>query len=276
VKGCWVEDGNFTAVVALFPIISEMGYNGVELPIFDPATLDLIAIRQACVNSGLACTASTAMAQGLSLIDDERRTQGVAWLQNVVRAASALGADLLCGPMAVPVGELRGRGFTSQEFDNCVRSLQEVGAVASAEGVTLALEPLNRFETFMLNTVQDCVRLMTAVDQPSVGLLLDTFHMHIEDKSTPAALPRAGIDIKHFHCSENDRGAVGSGQVDWTGTFQALADVQYSGWLVVESFNAVIPELAGATCIWRPLAESPYALANESLSFLKSKKMTET
>lgn len=257
--------------MALFPLISEMGYNGVEVPIFDPGALDITAIRQACVNSGLACTASTAMAPGFSLIDDERRTQGVAWLQNVVRAASALGADLLCGPMAAPVGELRGRGFTDQEFDTCVRSLQEVGAVAAAEGVTLALEPLNRFETFMLNTVQDGVRLMNAVDQPSVGLLLDTFHMHIEEKSTPDAIRRAGMHIKHFHCSENDRGAVGSGQVDWTGTFQALADVQYSGWLVVESFNAIIPELAGATCIWRPLAESPNALAKESLSFLNSR-----
>ena len=83
--------------MALFPVISEMGYNGVEIPIFDPAALDITAIRQACVNSGLACTASTAMAPGLSLIDDERQAQGVAWLQNVVRAASALGADLLCG-----------------------------------------------------------------------------------------------------------------------------------------------------------------------------------
>jgi len=257
--------------MALFPLISEMGYNGVEVPIFDPAALDTTAVRQAYVNSGLACTASTAMPAGLSLIDDERQAQGVAFLQNVVRAASALGADLLCGPMAVPVGELRGRGFTDQEFDTCVRSLQEVGAVASAEGVTLALEPLNRFETFMLNTVQDGVRLMNAVDQPSVGLLLDTFHMHIEEKSTPDAIRRAGMHIKHFHCSENDRGAVGSGQVDWTGTFQALADVQYSGWLVVESFNAVIPELAGATCIWRPLAESPDALAKDSLSFLNNR-----
>ncbi len=257
--------------MALFPLISEMGYNGVEVPIFDPGALDLTAIRQACVNSGLACTASTAMPPGLSLIDDERQAQGVAFLQNVVRAASALGADLLCGPMAVPVGELRGRGFTDQEFDTCVRSLQEVGTVASAEGVTLALEPLNRFETFMLNTVQDGVRLMNAVDQPSVGLLLDTFHMHIEEKSTSDAIRRAAMHIKHFHCSENDRGAVGSGQVDWTGTFQALADVQYSGWLVVESFNAVIPELAGATCIWRPLAESPFALAKDSLSFLNNK-----
>ena len=257
--------------MALFPLISEMGYNGVEVPVFDPAAFDSTAIRQACVNSGLACTASTAMAPGLSLIDDERQAQGVAFLQNVVRAASALGADLLCGPMAVPVGELRGRGFTDQEFDTCVRSLQEVGVVASAEGVTLALEPLNRFETFMLNTVQDGVRLMNAVDQPSVGLLLDTFHMHIEEKSTPDAIRQAGTHIKHFHCSENDRGTVGSGQVDWTGTFQALADVQYSGWLVVESFNAVIPELAGATCIWRPLAASPDALAKDSLSFLNNR-----
>ncbi len=103
-----VWSGNISAdEMALFPLISEMGYNGVELPIFDPAALDTTAVRQACENSGLGCTASTAMPPGLSLIDDERRAQGVAFLQNVVRAASALGADLLCGPMAVPVGELR-------------------------------------------------------------------------------------------------------------------------------------------------------------------------
>lgn len=257
------------AEMDLLPRISEMGYDGVEIPIFNPATIDIAAVRQALMDSGLACTTSTAMAPGLNLIDPECRTQGIAWLQEIVRTAAALGAHLLCGPLAVPVGELRGRGFTEQEFDACVRSLQEVAAVAAAEGVILALEPLNRFETFMLNTVQDGVRLMDAVAQPSVGLLLDTFHMHIEEKSTPDAIRRAGTHIKHFHCSENDRGTVGTGQVAWAGTLQALADVHYNGWLVVESFNAVLPQLAGATCIWRPLAESPDTLAAESLAFLK-------
>ena len=121
----------------------------------------------------------------------------------------------------------------------------------------------------MINTVADCVALVEEVNSPALGLLLDTFHMHIEEKSTPAAIQMAGPHIKHFHTSENDRGIVGSGQVAWTEIVTALDAVHYNGWLVVESFNAVIPELAGATCIWRPMADSPESLAAESWIFLQ-------
>lgn len=255
--------------LALLPNIRAIGYDGVEIPIFDPATLDVTSVHRALTQNELACTASTALPPGLNLIDEDCRAQGVAWLQEVVQIAAALGAELLCGPLAVPVGELRSRGFTQQEFDACANSLRTLGAVAASEGVAVAFEPLNRFETFLLNTTADGVRLMEAVDHPAIGLLLDTFHMHIEEKSTSNAIRQAKPYLKHFHCSENDRGIVGSGQVDWPGTFQALADVKYDGWLVVESFNAVIPELAGATCIWRPLAASPDALAKGSLAFLR-------
>ena len=265
-----VWSGNVTETeMALLPAIKEMGYDGIEIPIFDPDAIDVRMVRQALAESDLRCTTSTAMAEGLSLIDADRSTQGVAWMQQVIRTAAALGSDLLCGPMCVPVGELRGRGYTQAEWDTCVRSFQAIGKTAAHEGVTIALEPLNRFETFMVNTVDDGVRLMEQVDHSSVGLLLDTFHMHIEEKSTGDAIRAAGRHIKHFHCSENDRGTVGTGQVAWDETFRVLEAIHYDGWLVVESFNAVIPELAGATCIWRPLADSPDALALGSHNFLR-------
>ena len=267
-----VWSGNVTETeLALLPTIKAMGYDGIEIPIFDPDGIDLSAVRQALSDSGLRCTTSTAMAAGLSLIDEDHSAQGVAWMQQVIQTAAAIGADLLCGPMCVPVGELRGRGYTQTEWDRCVRSFQEIGKFASDAGVTIALEPLNRFETFMINTVDDSVRLMDQVDQPSVGLLLDTFHMHIEEKSTAEAIRKAARHIKHFHTSENDRGTVGTGQVAWSETFAALDEIGYDGWLVVESFNAVIPELAGATCIWRALAESPEALARGSFEFLRER-----
>ncbi|MEM7128858.1 MAG: sugar phosphate isomerase/epimerase family protein [Chloroflexota bacterium] len=266
-----VWSGNVTeAEMVLLPKIKEMGYDGVEIPIFDPKAIDVSMIRQAISDSGLRYTTSTAMAKGLSLIDADSSKQGFAWMQQVIRTAAALGANLLCGPMCVPVGELRGRGYSEEEWERCVHSFQEIGKIAADEGVTIALEPLNRFETFMLNTVDDGVKLMDQVNHPSVGLLLDTFHMHIEEKSIANAIRRAGKHIKHFHCSENDRGTVGTGQVAWEETFQALDEINYDGWMVVESFNAVIPELAGATCIWRQLAESPEALAQQSLQFLRN------
>lgn len=270
-----VWSGNVTETeLELFPLIKEMGYDGIEIPIFDPDAIDVQAVRQALADNELRCTTSTAMAEGLSLIDADRSERGVQWLSDVIRTAAALGSDLLCGPMCVPVGELRGRGYTEAEWEQCVQSFQAIGKVAADESVTIALEPLNRFETFMLNTVADGVRLMEEIDHSAVGLLLDTFHMHMEEKSTAQAIRHAGKHIKHFHCSENDRGTVGTGQVAWAEAFDALNAIGYKGWLTVESFNAVIPELAGATCIWRALAESPEALAQGSIDFLQSNRRT--
>ena len=256
--------------LALLPGIKEMGYDGVEIPIFAPDALDVAAVRDALARAGLACTTSTALPAGASLIDAGVAEQSADWLARVVEVAAGLGAPVLCGPLALPVGERRGRGYTQAEWDCGVRSLRRVSQVAERLGVALAFEPLNRFETFFLNTAADGVRLADEVGSPAFGLLLDTFHMHIEEKSTPAAILHSAGRIKHFHASENDRGVVGSGQTAWAESFAALRKSGYTGWVVVESFNAVIPELAGATCVWRPLAESPEQLAQESLHFLRA------
>ena len=258
-----------TRALRLLPSIAAMGYDGVELPIFDATNVDVAKIRRTLSDSGLQCTVSTALPDGLNLIDPEVARRGVDWLSSIVLTAAALGSDIVCGPMATPVGELRGRGYTAAERACCVASLREVSAVANDVGVRLAFEALNRFETFFLNTIEDGVRLAQDVDNSAFGLLLDTFHMHIEEKSSADAVRNAADHLVHFHASENDRGIVGSGQVAWSQVFHALHDVQYSDWIVVESFNAVIPDLAGATCVWRPLAASPEELAQASLAFLR-------
>jgi D-psicose/D-tagatose/L-ribulose 3-epimerase len=254
--------------MARLPRIRAMGYSSVELPIFAPDDLEPAPIATALQDAGLTCTISTALPPGVTLIDAAVTPAGLEFLTAVIRQAAALGASLVCGPLALPVGELRGRGYLPTEWDTCVHSLRQAGEVAARHGVELAFEPLNRFETFFLNTTDDGVRLMEEVNHPAVGLLLDTFHMHIEEKSTPEAIRRAGRHLFHFHASENDRGIVGSGQVPWPPVLQALHAIDYRGWITVESFNAIIPELAGATCIWRPLAQSADELARESVLFL--------
>lgn len=257
------------AELALLPQIKELGYATVELPVFGGDDLDIAAVRQALSAHGLASTLSTALPAGVSLIDEACRAAGVSYLESIIDLAAQVGASLICGPLAAPVGERRGRGYTQAEWDSCVLGLRAAGAFAAAAGITLAVEPLNRFETFIVNTVADGVRLVEEVDNPAVGLLLDTFHMHIEEKSTAAAIRHAGRHLKHFHASENDRGTVGSGQVAWPSVFGALRDINYQGQIVVESFGHTIPELAGATCVWRPLAASPEALASGSIQFLR-------
>ncbi len=257
------------AELALLPQLRAMGYNGVEIPIFAPDEFAAAPLAPVLADTGLACTVSTAMPPGINLIDAEHRGAGVAFLRQIIETAAALGATTVCGPLAAPVGERRGRGIAPEEWDSCVRGLRAAGSIAADHGVTLALEPLNRFETFVVNTVADGVRLLEEVERAAVGLLLDTFHMHIEEKNSAAAIRLAGRHLKHFHASENDRGIVGSGQVAWPAVFGALRDVQYTGWTVVESFGHAIPELAGAACVWRPLAPSPAQLAEESLRYLQ-------
>lgn len=255
--------------IDLLPLIKKAGYDGIEIPIFAPQDLDAASLRSAVEDAGLLCTTSTALPEGLSLIDDGVSRESILWFNSVIKVAAQLGAPILCGPLAVPVGELPGRGYTAGEWDTAVRSFKEVGQMAGDQGVILALEPLNRFETFFINTIVDGVRLAEAVDNPSFGLLLDTFHMHIEEKSSLEAIRLAVPHLKHFHCSENDRGTVGSGQVQWREIFAALRGINYEGWLVVESFGAAMPELARATCMWRPPAATPTILANDSLSFMQ-------
>lgn len=257
------------AELALLPKIKEMGYDSVELPVFAADAFDVSTVKAALQTAGLVCTVSTALPAAVNLIDTERRATGVAYLQQIIAVAASVGAPVICGPLAAPVGERRGRGYTQAEWDSCVLGLQAAGKSAADQGVTLALEPLNRFETFIVNTVADGVRLVEQVDNPAVGLLLDTFHMHIEEKSSAVAIRQAGRHIKHFHASENDRGTVGSGQVAWPSVFGALQDMHYQGQIVVESFGHAIQELAGAACVWRPLAASPEALAKGSLHYLR-------
>ncbi|MEM7033374.1 MAG: sugar phosphate isomerase/epimerase [Chloroflexota bacterium] len=254
------------------PDIKKMGYDGVEIPIFGLDTFEPVTVRSAIEEAGLQCTTSTALPEGINLIDEDCRDQGVRWLQDVIKITASLGASVLCGPMIVPVGELRGRGYTEAEWESCIIALKEVGNVAQDHGVAIALEPLNRFETFFFNAVSDGVQMCDAVDNPAIGLLLDTFHMNIEEKSQAQAIQSSAKHIKHFHCSENDRGTVGTGQVPWANVFAALNNANYDGWLTVESFSARIPELAAATCIWRPLAESPDALAKDSLRFIQMER----
>lgn len=257
------------AELAYLPKIKAMGYDSVELPVFAADAFAIPTVKSAVQAAGLACTVSTALPAGVNLIDADRRAAGVAYLQQIITVAAAVGASVVCGPLAAPVGERRGRGYTQAEWDSCVLGLQAAGKIAGDQGITLALEPLNRFETFIVNTIADGVRLVEQVEQPAVGLLLDTFHMHIEEKSSAAAIRLAGRHLTHFHASENDRGTVGTGQVAWPSVFGALQDINYQGQIVVESFGHAIQELAGAACVWRPLAASPEALAQGSITYLR-------
>jgi D-psicose/D-tagatose/L-ribulose 3-epimerase len=156
-----------------------------------------------------------------------------------------------------------------RDLERCTKNLKEVARHAEAKGVTLAIEPLNRFETSFINLTEQAVELMKMVGSPSVKLMIDTFHGNIEEKSLGKAIELAGKDLVHVHANENDRGTPGSGHVAWPEVAKALKKVKFSGTLSIESFTTEVKEIARAAAVWRPLAPSMDGLATDGLAFLR-------
>jgi D-psicose/D-tagatose/L-ribulose 3-epimerase len=167
------------------------------------------------------------------------------------------------------VGYLPGRRRTADEWSRAVEGYQSIGDVLAQNNVILAIEPLNRFETFFLNTASDAAALCDQIAHPNIGILFDTFHANIEEKYIAQGYRTVGKHLKHVHTCENDRGIPGSGHVEWNEVFKALTDLNYDGWLTIESFGFAIGELSAAAAIWRDIERTPDSIAFEGVSFLR-------
>ncbi len=250
--------------------IRSWGYEGVEVPLFSLDQLDTDWAAAAMKDAGLSVTTVTCLPADASLVGSEQEQRaGRDHLRRAIELTRQLGATLLCGPVYSPVGRLLGRGRSPEEWKRAVFNLQEVDRIAAGNGVHIAVEPLNRFETYVLNTAADARALADEVGGDHVGILFDTFHANIEEKHLGDALRTCGPRLSHIHVSDNDRGICGSGHVPWGELFSGLDKAGYDGWLMVESFSQSLPEIAAATAIWRPLAPSSEVYAQESLKFLR-------
>jgi D-psicose/D-tagatose/L-ribulose 3-epimerase len=256
----------------LLPEIKAHGFDGIEMFVFEPGRLQAAAIRKGLEEAGMGCTFCTALGPDHSLAaeDPQVRARTRAHIAACVEDVAAAGGTHFAGPVYTPLGDKPGRRRTADEWDRTVESLQLLGDALTACNVTLCIEPLNRFETYFLNTAADAVALMEAVNHPKVGILFDTFHANIEEKDVGAALRLCGKHLKHIHACENDRGAPGSGNVGWPGVFSAIKDIGYDGWVTIESFGGQIKEIAAAACIWRDLAVTTEAIAWDGVRFLRA------
>lgn len=255
----------------LLPKVKSWGFDGVEVPLFRPAEFAAGDIRKGLEANGLECTVCSVLLDGLSLISEDAsvRTRTRAHMKEVVKAAADAGATVVAGPLYSPVGYLPGRRRNADEWKWAVEGHQSLGETLASHGVTMAIEPLNRFETFFLNTAADAARLSSEINHPNVGVLFDTFHANIEEKDIAAGYRTVGRHLKHVHACENDRGIPGSGHVEWTSVFQALREVRYDGWLTIESFGFALPNLSAAAAIWRDIEATPESIAVEGVKFLK-------
>jgi D-psicose/D-tagatose/L-ribulose 3-epimerase len=260
----------------LLPRIKDAGFDGIEVPIFDPHAFEAWAVGRELNRLGLERTAVTIVPRGLSLgaSDAGRRGRAIEHVRACIAAARDAGIHLLSGPIYTPVGHLTGRRRTDDEWRWVVDSWQQLSRDVNAAQMEIGIEPLNRFETYFLNTIQDAVALCDAIGDPSIGILLDTFHANIEEKSLGEAVRLAVPHLKHLHACENDRGVPGSGHVEWPEFFAAVAEIGYTGWLTIESFGFSIEAIAAAAAIWRDLAPLADDIAFEGIRFLRAATRT--
>jgi D-psicose/D-tagatose/L-ribulose 3-epimerase len=258
--------------LGLLPQFKRWGFDGVEVARFSFDGFPAAAIRRAAASEGLETLFCSALTGDVSLISDSPavRRRALDFLKQGVETAAEIGSPVFLGPFCAPVGQLVGRRATADEWARATDGLRELTPTLDACGVTLAHEPLNRFETYFCTTAAEGARLCDAVGHPRVGILFDTFHANIEEKSASVALRTLGTHVAHVHTCENDRGIPGSGHVAWEEVFAGLRASGYNQWMVIESFGSQIPEIAAAACIWRDLAPSAEAIAAEGLRFLRS------
>jgi D-psicose/D-tagatose/L-ribulose 3-epimerase len=258
-----------------FPLLAQMkalGYDGVELPVFAADSARYRRIGAELRSLGLGATAVTIATREANPIgpDASSRRAAVEAIKGAVEMTHLLGGDVLCGPMHSALGHFVGRRGTPEEWGWCVETLQQAGQFAAQAGVTLAVEALNRFESYFLNTAADTRRLVDAVAHPHVRAMYDTFHANIEERSIAEAVSALAPALAHVHISENDRGTPGDGLVRWDETFAALRSAGYDGWLTIEAFGPSLPDLA-AMCIWRELFASEMDLAERGLRFMRDR-----
>jgi D-psicose/D-tagatose/L-ribulose 3-epimerase len=259
------------SVEEVLPTIKEKGFDGIEFPIFRAADVSPARVRNAMEVNDLECNTVSIFVEGLSAISHDAaiRKRSIQWLKDAVAITAECGASTIAGPLYSPVGYLPGRRRTAAEWSWAVEAYQQIGDTLTAHNVSLAIEPLNRFETFFLNTAEDAALLADEVGHPNVGILYDTFHANIEEKSIASGLLKVGKYLKLIHTCENDRGIPGSGHVEWDSVFSAIRQLEYDGWLTIESFGFALGDLSAAAAIWRDIESSPSAIAYEGVRFLR-------
>ena len=269
----WTDEPTDASHGPLYESLARMGFDGVELPVMgdvDRSAYQAVGKKLEAMGLDRTCvTVCPPLADPISP-DAAIRRAAADHLRQAIDACAAAGSRLLGGPLYAAIGEFSGAGPTSDEWKYSVETMQEVAEYAAKQDVRLAFEFLNRFEIYLLNCSADTQRYVEDIGAQNVGVHYDTFHAHIEEKSVRRAIEAASSSIIHVHISENDRGTPGQGQVAWAETFDALAASGYDGWLTIEAFGALVPSLAAATKIWRPMFDDEEQLARDGLAFMKA------
>ncbi|WP_038165790.1 sugar phosphate isomerase/epimerase family protein [Verrucomicrobium sp. BvORR106] len=267
-----VTEENFS----LFPKLKAVGYDGLEIPIFDTSNpAHFKTIGQALKDNGLEATAVTVLpdeAHNAISPDAKNRQGAIDHLKSVFECAHNAGVQVLCGPYYQVLGQFTGRFPTETELDHAAEVHRAISPVAEAAGVKCAIEALNRFESHLLNTMEQAASYAKRVNHPNFGTMYDTFHANIEEKDPIGAIDTVfnSGKLNHVHISENDRGTPGRGHAPCREAIRKLKGLGYDGWLTIEAFGGSLPDLAAATRVWRDFFSSPEEVYTEGYELIKS------
>ena len=261
------------AHIPVFEGLAQAGYDGVEIPVVGQSGAELKAMAAACDDLGLARTAAAFVGEEVNPIspDPRVRERAADSLKRGIDDAKLIGADILVGGIYQAHKYFTGKGPTADEWNYSAEYLRACGEYGREVGVRLGLEFLNRFEVFLINTSADCKRMVEQVGLDNVGVHYDTHHSNIEEPDPRTALRGCADVLNHVHLSESHRGTLGTGQVDWDANFAALKEIGYSGWLVIESFGTLDPNLAAAANIWRNAFRSPEEVYETGIEFIRAR-----
>lgn len=248
---------------------SEAGLDFVEIPLLHPESMDVAATRGLLERYGIGCTCSLGLPKEAHLPFAPEKAED--FLERAVDVAAALGSPALSGALYTHLGTLTGKPPTEEELEAVVRVMKSVARYAADQDVSLGVEVINRYETYLINLAQQADALLDHIDEPNVFAHLDTYHMNIEEKGFYEPIVALGPRLQYIHLSESDRGTPGTGNVHWDEVFRGLQDIGYDGRLVMESFAAVNEDIAGATALWRDVVGDSQALIRDGLTFLRTR-----
>lgn len=270
----WTSPLTDASLAELAPRIAGWGFDVVELPVENPGDWDPRRAAALLADLGLTASVVLVMGEGRELVAADATTvlSTQDYLRHVVDVAFAVGSPVIAGPAYASVGRTWRMGNAERRvrYAELRDGLTPVVEHAVAAGVRVGVEPLNRYETSMINTVDQALEALNGLPDNGCGLALDIYHMNIEETDIAAAVRRAGKRIAHVQVCANDRGAPGADHLDWPGFVKALADVGYDGPLVIESFTAENATIATAASVWRPLAATQDAIAVDGIEFLRT------
>jgi D-psicose/D-tagatose/L-ribulose 3-epimerase len=259
------------AIFGVCDKLLKFGFDSLEWPLLGDNPEMEKRIGKYNADRKLDATAVTVFPPGANPLsaDSAERAAAEALIAHRIEQCATIGAKLLVGPIVQTLGQFSGTAPTGDERKRCVDMLRKAGDVAKKHEITLAVEFLNRFEIYFVNTAADAAKLCDEVNHPHVKMMYDSFHAHIEEKCQHDAIVGAARHIVHFHVSENDRGVPGSGQVRWADYFRAIKEIEFDGRLTIESFGDALPDLAAAAKIWRPLFAHSDDVPFQGISFIK-------